>query len=144
MFEIHPQLLRDCQLLGRFKLCHLLLMQDSNYPWFILVPDRENVSEIFQLSELDQQILAKESALLAKLLSVQFSADKMNIAALGNVVSQLHIHHVVRYQNDAVWPHPVWGKVAAQSYSEVQLQELIGKIKPPLELAESFVFEPFL
>ena len=105
-------------------------MQDANYPWFILVPDRENVSEIYQLTAVDQQLLTRESAFLARVLSQKFHADKLNIAALGNIVPQLHIHHVVRYRYDVAWPAPVWGAAPVRPYDTWQLQDVIGKIKP--------------
>ena len=133
MARIHTQLLQDCLLLGGFELSHLLLMQDANYPWFILVPDREGVSEIFQLSNEDQIQLTKESAVLSRVLAEQFTADKLNIAALGNIVPQLHIHHVVRYRHDPAWPAPVWGKLPAQPFKDSHLQSVIAKIKPSLE-----------
>jgi diadenosine tetraphosphate (Ap4A) HIT family hydrolase len=117
MAELHPQFQRDCLLIGRFSLCRLLLMRDANYPWFILVPDREGISEIYQLSEADQVQLLRESSRLAAVLAVRFRADKLNIAALGNVVPQLHIHHVVRYRDDAAWPAPVWGRVPVRPYT---------------------------
>lgn len=128
MTILHPQLAADCLVLGRFELCHVLLMKDANYPWFILVPDREDISEIFQLSEIDRQRLMLESSVFGELLYREFEADKLNIAALGNVVPQLHIHHVVRYQSDAAWPAPVWGKVPAQTYSPEQLTEVSERI----------------
>ncbi len=84
-------------------------MCDANYPWFILVPNRDNISEIHQLSADDQSQLLKESSLLAESLLESFQGDKMNIAALGNIVPQLHIHYVVRYQNDPAWPAPIVG-----------------------------------
>lgn len=136
--DIHPQLQQDCLLLGRFELCHLLLMQDANYPWFILVPDREGVSEVYQMSAVDQQSLTRESALLARVLSQQFHADKVNIAALGNIVPQLHIHHVVRYRHDAAWPAPVWGAAPARPYDAQQLQDVIAKIRPFLQDSVNF------
>ena len=114
--------------LGRFELCHVLLMKDANYPWFILVPDREGISEIFQLSEVDRQRLMLESCVFGELLHREFGADKLNVAALGNMVPQLHIHHVVRYRADAAWPAPVWGKVPAQTYSPEQLVKVSEKI----------------
>ncbi len=120
-------------MLGRFELSHLLLMQDANYPWFILVPDRDGVSEIYQLSEEDQMQLMKESTLLSRVLKEQFGADKLNIAALGNIVPQLHVPHVVRYRNDPAWPAPVWGRLRARPYEDHHLQAVIGKIKPLLE-----------
>jgi diadenosine tetraphosphate (Ap4A) HIT family hydrolase len=129
MAEIHPQLLKDCLILGRFSLCYLLLMRDANYPWFILVPDREGISEIYQLSEADQQQLLSESSLLAEVLMQSFHGDKMNIAALGNIVPQCHIHHVVRYHNDATWPAPIWGTVPGKAYSDHELHSVVDKIK---------------
>jgi len=129
MAEIHPQLLQDCAVIGRFPLCHLLLMKDANYPWLILVPDRDNISEIFQLSPQDQQQLIRESSQLAEILAAKFQADKINIAALGNMVPQLHIHHVVRYRNDLAWPAPIWGAVPAKPYTESELSEQIRKVK---------------
>jgi len=129
MAEIHPQLLQDCVVIGRFPLCHLLLMKDANYPWLILVPDRDDISEIFQLPPEDQQQLMKESSQLAETLAAKFQADKINIAALGNMVPQLHIHHVVRYQDDAAWPAPIWGTVPVKPYTESELSEQTRKVK---------------
>ncbi len=128
MTELDPRLLNDCEVLGQFKLCHVLLMRDANYPWIVLVPDRENKTEIFDLSEEDQKQLNIESNILLAFLKKEFNADKMNVAALGNVVSQLHIHHVVRYQTDIAWPAPVWGAYPAKAYSESSLQERIASL----------------
>ena len=116
MFQLDPILNKDCLTLGHFELCQLLLMNDANYPWCILVPQRADISEIYQLSSADQQQLTVESSLLASTMDQLFQADKINIAALGNVVKQLHIHHVVRYQNDPCWPAPIWGKHPALPY----------------------------
>ena len=129
---IHPQLRNDCLIVGRFRLNHLLLMNDSSYPWFILVPDRENITEIHQLDMTDQQQLIAESSMLSKLLSERFKADKINIAALGNVVPQLHIHHIARYRTDAAWPAPIWGKHPPKPYAEPAAQEVIDRIRPGL------------
>jgi len=129
MFNLHPQLDEDCILIGQFKLCQLLLMNDANYPWFILVPARENISEIYQLSDEDQKQLLSESTYLSQKLMQAFNGDKMNIAALGNVVPQLHVHHVVRYKTDPSWPAPVWGKLAAIAYDELQLNEIMEKLQ---------------
>jgi diadenosine tetraphosphate (Ap4A) HIT family hydrolase len=107
-------------------------MKDSNYPWFILVPDREDITEIHQLNETDQQQLITESSVLSRIIDKQFNADKINIAALGNLVPQLHIHHIVRYKNDAAWPAPVWGKVPAKAYTEEETTQVITRLKPVL------------
>jgi diadenosine tetraphosphate (Ap4A) HIT family hydrolase len=132
MAALNPQLAQDTVELGRFPLCRVLLMRDANYPWTVLVPDRDGVSEIFQLPEADQQQLLKESSALAQVLNIEFNADKLNIAALGNVVPQLHVHHVVRYQNDPAWPAPVWGKVPAVPYSDAELEQQVEKITAAL------------
>ena len=116
MFQLHPQFEKDTISLGRFKLCRLLLMNDANYPWFILVPERENIREIHELDDTDRRQLGDESAQLARALMAVFKPDKLNIAALGNQVPQLHIHHIVRYTHDAAWPTPVWGKVPPRPY----------------------------
>jgi len=132
MAELHPQLQKDCLLVGRFTLCRLLLMRDANYPWFILVPDREDISEIFQLSGEDQVQLLRESSRLSAVLVERFHADKLNIAALGNVVPQLHVHHVVRYRDDPAWPAPVWGHVPARPYTPDELSDVLNTLQPGL------------
>ena len=128
MTDIHPQLLHDCRILGRFRLCTLLLMQDANYPWFILVPSRADIREIHELTEPDQQQLLNESVLLARGLTDLFVPDKLNVAALGNVVPQLHIHHIVRYQNDPAWPAPVWGRLPAKPYERRDLEKRVARV----------------
>ncbi|MDH3561658.1 MAG: HIT domain-containing protein, partial [Gammaproteobacteria bacterium] len=125
----HPQLKKDCLVIGRFPLCHLLLMQDANYPWFILVPDREAITEIHQLDANDREQLLRESCALASVLTERFKADKLNIATLGNVVPQLHVHHVVRYRDDPAWPAPVWGCVPPRPYSALALAEVFTKLR---------------
>jgi diadenosine tetraphosphate (Ap4A) HIT family hydrolase len=132
MADLHPQLQKDCLLVGRFPLCRLLLMHDANYPWFILVPDREGICEIFQLSEEDQIQLLRESSLLSAVLVERFHADKLNIAALGNVVPQLHLHHVVRYRDDPAWPAPVWGRVPARPYTPEGLSAVLAALRTGL------------
>lgn len=107
-------------------------MNDCNYPWFILVPDRTKLSEIHQLSTADQNQLIAESSKLSSMLKSGFNADKINIAALGNIVPQLHIHHIARYQTDAAWPAPVWGKVAAKPYTADKINQTIDIIRPYL------------
>lgn len=123
MFELHPRLAEDTLAVGDFPLCRLLLMNDASYPWFILVPRRAEIREIFELARHDQQQLLDESSQLSRVLNRVFYADKLNIAALGNMVPQLHIHHIVRYQSDRAWPNPVWGLFPAQPYPERVLQK---------------------
>lgn len=123
-FRLHPRLAQDTCPLGDFPLCRLLLMNDAGYPWFILVPRRVAIREIFEMTIPDQQQLLKESSQLSAVLNSLFRADKLNIAALGNVVPQLHLHHIVRYQVDQAWPDPVWGRFPARPYSTAERQEI--------------------
>lgn len=132
MFELHPQLAKNTVTLGRFGLCRLLLMNDSNYPWFILVPERENIREIHELNDGDRHQLWDESALLSRALISVFHPDKLNIAALGNQVPQLHVHHIVRYKNDPAWPAPVWGKIPVQLYYSAEIYKLKHALLPKL------------
>ena len=132
MFALHPQLKRDCALLGCFPLSQVLLMLDANYPWLILVPQRDGIQEIYQLTEADQQQLLKESAALSRVLVQIYSPDKLNIAALGNVVPQLHQHHIVRFRDDPAWPAPVWGKVPARPYANQALIEIVEILRQRL------------
>jgi len=131
-FTLHPRLEQDCITIGRFELCRLLMMNDSQYPWFILVPERANLQEIYQLSKADRELLTEESSYLAENLAELYKADKMNIAAIGNMVPQLHIHHVVRYRVDKAWPAPVWGKFAAEPYTDRQIADNLTRIKAQL------------
>lgn len=137
MFKLHAQLEKDCIELGQFELCTLLLMNDSSYPWFILVPERENISEIYELSDEDQLLLSKESNFLALILKNYFYADKINIAALGNVVPQLHIHHIARYHEDRSWPAPVWGKHEAVQYTEDELNKILDVVNKAISETEA-------
>ena len=133
-FQLHPRLNEDCIAVGRFALCQLLMMNDSQYPWFILVPEKADIKEIYQLSKPERHILAEESSYLAENLAALFKADKMNIAAIGNLVPQLHIHHIVRYQNDKAWPAPIWGKFAAVPYTQQQIIDNIAQVKERLKI----------
>jgi diadenosine tetraphosphate (Ap4A) HIT family hydrolase len=129
MFTLHNQLAKDCVPLGDFPLCRALLMNDAQYPWLILVPRREDVAELFQLSRFDQQLLLDEVGSVAAALAGHFSADKMNVAALGNVVPQLHLHIIARFREDPAWPRPVWGVLPAQSYVEDALRQRLQELE---------------
>ena len=133
-FHLHPRLKEDCIAIGRFDLCQLLMMNDSQYPWFILVPEKADLKEIYQLSKPDLHKLAEESSYLAENLASLYHADKMNVAAIGNLVPQLHIHHVVRYLVDIAWPAPVWGKFAAIPYTTQQITHNIAQVKEQLKM----------
>ncbi|MCK5888849.1 MAG: HIT domain-containing protein [Methylococcales bacterium] len=132
-FTLHPTLKKDCIELTRLELCRVLLMNDSQFPWLILVPEREDMTEIHQLSSHDQQQLMTESSYIAQQMQHLFKADKMNTAALGNVVSQLHIHHIARYKTDKAWPAPIWGKFNAIAYTADTLSAVQDKLKPIIQ-----------
>lgn len=128
MFKLDSRLERDTIALASLPLCELLLMNDANYPWIILVPRRICLRELVELSDTDQQQYLLESNAVAKLLQSQFDAYKLNIAALGNMVEQLHIHHIARFKEDVAWPKPVWGAVPAVAYGKDKLGEVIELI----------------
>jgi len=140
MFTLHPKLAADTLLLGDFPLSHCLLMNDMHYPWLILVPRRESLREIFELDIEDQQQLLRESSWISERLSTHFNADKINIGALGNMVVQLHLHHVARYENDAAWPGPVWGKHPAQAYTTDNLAMMQGRLREAFSDADEMQF----
>ena len=132
VFTLHQQLANDSIELAELPLCKLVLANDSAYPWFILVPKVADITEIYQLDWQQQQQLLNESSLLSELLMQVFAGDKMNVAALGNVVEQLHVHHVVRFKTDSQWPKPIWGQQATSPYSAEALAELKEKLLPQL------------
>lgn len=129
MFELNKKLQEDCFFVCDLKISKLLLMNDSNYPWLILVPRQNGLTELTDLSFEDQVEVLKEINLVAKILQEKFGADKLNIANLGNVVSQLHIHVIARLKNDAAFPKPVWGTLPAKPYEKDVAQELIDEIR---------------
>ena len=138
-FKIDSRLEQDSITVGDFELCRLLLMNDSQYPWFVLVPKRENISEIYHLSNSEQQSLWDESRVLSQLIMNIFNGGKLNTAAIGNIVNQLHLHHVVRYKSDPCWPKPIWGQLPMKPYNDNQIDKIITKLKPSLnETAFSF------
>ena len=115
-----------------WPLSQLRLINDSRFPWLVLVPRVSNIEEIFQLSDEDQQRLLQESSQLAKVLSTSFKADKLNVAALGNVVRQLHVHHIVRYVDDCCYPSPVWGSGEPVPYRELELRQRVDELRSAL------------
>lgn len=133
MFELHPQLKQDTVIVGQFDLSLVLLHKDANYPWCILVPKREKMNEIHHLSEADQIQLIKESSHLSEVMTSIFAPDTMNIAELGNMVPQLHIHHVARYETDVCWPAAVWGAEPAKAYAEGELEARLKRLQGALE-----------
>ncbi len=129
MFELNPVLAGDTLHVGDLPLCRVLLMNDSQYPWLILVPRRPGAVELTDLNDADYQQYCTESRHVARAMMRLYKGQKMNIAALGNVVSQLHIHHVVRFHDDATWPAPVWGKLPPVRYSKTTSQQQLAQLQ---------------
>lgn len=132
-FSLHERLAADCHLVGDLALSRVLLFDDRRYPWVILVPRRVAVREIYELDPADRLMLLDESCRLGESLMRHFAGDKLNVAALGNLVPQLHLHHVVRSHEDPAWPGPVWGHSAPSRYRAgeavehcLRLREMLG------------------
>jgi diadenosine tetraphosphate (Ap4A) HIT family hydrolase len=115
-FTLHPQLAADTVPVGDLALSSVLLMDDARFPWFILVPRRVNASEMTDLSEEDAATLMSEMRIATHVMQGLAKPDKINVAALGNIVPQLHVHVVGRFRSDPAWPGPVWGHGARTSY----------------------------
>ncbi len=133
-FKLHPQLKSDCTILGDLPLCRVLLAPDARFAWFILVPKRPDIRESYQLAASDQLTLMHESAGFGRAVMEAFDGDKLNIGALGNMVPQLHVHHIVRHQGDPAWPGAVWGHPGAKPYSDADIEIIkaqIAKMKLP-------------
>lgn len=139
MFTLDPRLAADTVEIARWSLCRVLLMNDRTYPWLILVPEREGISEVHELSPQDRRRLMDEAAQAAEMLQRFTNADKMNVAALGNMVRQLHMHVIARFTDDPAWPGPVWGVQPPEPYAEAELPHVVARlcdaILPP-ELAQ--------
>ena len=134
MFELDHRLREDTSVIGDLHLSRVLLHRDANYPWCILVPRRKGIREIFELKEIEQMTLLDESRALAAVMTALFQPDKLNIAALGNVVSQLHVHHIARFKDDPAWPAPVWGARAAKVYGPGKREARIEQLRLALKI----------
>lgn len=128
-FTLDQRLATDCVLVMDLPLSQLLLNRDANYPWFILVPKVPGATELIDLNGQQQQQLQKESNLICRFLKMEVGAEKLNVAALGNVVSQLHIHHIARFSHDPSWPAPIWNAVPASEYTATEIERLISAFK---------------
>jgi diadenosine tetraphosphate (Ap4A) HIT family hydrolase len=129
MFELDKKLQADTLFIHDFEVSRLLLMNDANYLWLILVPRKSDLAELIDLDFDEQTLVLKEINLVAKILQNEFGAYKLNIANLGNVVRQLHIHVIARFEDDPSFPKPVWGAVLTKHYEEKTAQNLIAKIQ---------------
>jgi diadenosine tetraphosphate (Ap4A) HIT family hydrolase len=132
MFKLDDRLQNDTHFVCDLSLCRVLLMNDSQFPWLILVPMKADMADIIDLSEEEQRMLLEESAHVSKAMKAQFSPYKLNVAAIGNVVRQLHVHHVARFEDDVAWPKPVWGNQPPLAYSEEKAQALLKQLRDAL------------
>ena len=134
-WSLHSQLERDSIAIGDLPLCRALLINDAHYPWMLLVPRRAGVSEIVELPESERGQLMAEIAQASHAMKAMTGCDKLNVAALGNVVPQLHVHVIARSRDDAAWPKPVWGAVPARAYEVTALQARLAELRRRLKLS---------
>ena len=133
MFTLHPRLKADTIEIARLRLSVVLIMNDSSFPWLLLVPMREGVSEIHDLSKEERAVLMEEVALASKVIQKLFNTDKINVGALGNIVLQLHVHVIGRFTSDRAWPGPVWGAGDSVPYTHAELDKTIALLREALK-----------
>ncbi len=133
MFQIDSRLAGDTLEVASLTLCQVLLLNDQRYDWLVLVPRRESVTEVLDLSPLDQAQLWREVTLVAGVLREAQPDCKLNIGALGNIVRQLHLHILLRREGDPAWPGPVWGHSPREPYSEEAGQAAVARWRAQLE-----------
>jgi diadenosine tetraphosphate (Ap4A) HIT family hydrolase len=132
-FEIHPQLLADCHLLGRLPGCHLLLHRNAALPWFILVPETER-TDVLDLPAAQRNFILAECAQVAEFIKRRWQLPKVNFGAIGNVVPQMHLHVIGRSPGDPCWPKPVWGNLAVnEAYPEQELGSIVQALRQSIE-----------
>jgi diadenosine tetraphosphate (Ap4A) HIT family hydrolase len=131
---LHPRLAADTSPIGDLPLSRLLLMNDANYPWLLLVPRCAGAEEIVDLDEVQRIGLVGEIAVVSAALKAITAADKLNIAAIGNIVSQLHVHVVARRRSDPAWPRPVWGALPPRPYHSQEREQLLAAIRRAVAL----------
>lgn len=133
-WSLHPQLEQDAGVVDDLPLSRLLLMNDANYPWLLLVPRRAGASEIVDLDDADQRQLMSEIAAASRALKALTGCDKLNVAALGNAVPQLHVHIIARRRDDPAWPRPVWGVRPALARDAGEAAQLAAALRRRIAL----------
>jgi diadenosine tetraphosphate (Ap4A) HIT family hydrolase len=128
-WSLHPQLAKDTIDIGDLPLSRVLVIKDANYPWLLLVPRREGAVEIIDLDEVAQAQLMTETTRVSRALKEITKCDKLNVAALGNVVPQLHVHIIARRTSDVAWPRPVWGVAPPVPHDAQEVQHFISAIR---------------
>lgn len=127
-FELDGRIARDSDLVTDLALCQLRIQNDSRWPWLVMVPERAGMTEIFELSPEEQALLSAEVNKVAAALKTVTGATKINVGALGNIVRQLHVHVIARFEGDPNWPGPIWGFGQAEPYGESQKQDFLNKL----------------
>lgn len=125
MFKLDPRIEKDSIFIKDLPLCQIRLQNDSRYPWLVLLPSKNDLTEVYELTEQDQALLIKESSLVSKALALTTNCKKVNVANLGNVVSQLHWHVVARFEQDLTWPGPIWGIGTSVPWDDQKRAEFI-------------------
>jgi diadenosine tetraphosphate (Ap4A) HIT family hydrolase len=131
-FELDGRIARDSDLIATLDLCQLRIQNDSRWPWLVMVPQRADMTEIFELSEADQALLSAEVNQVAAALKEITGATKINVGALGNIVRQLHVHVIARFEGDANWPGPIWGYGSAEPYDGDKRQAFVNTLMEKL------------
>lgn len=134
-WSLHPQLERDTASLGDLPLSRVLVINDANYPWVLLVPRRPAIVEIIDLSEVEQAQLMTEVTRVSRAVREVTKCDKLNVAALGNMVPQLHVHIIARFRSDPAWPKPVWGVAPPKDYNREDLHAFANPLKAKIWVA---------
>ena len=133
MEKVSKSFLKDSYLITELKLCTIRLIDNSKFPWIILIPKRKKITDIFQLKKKDQNLLMNEIVFTSKVMKKTFKAFNLNVEKIGNVVSQLHIHIIARSKKDSSWPLSVW-VVKKKNYSKIALEKTIFKIKKTFKI----------
>ncbi|WP_366553056.1 HIT family protein [Aquibaculum sediminis] len=133
-FELHPDLARDGVEVGHLRLSRLLLMKESRWPWLVLVPERAEMRDLHDLEPLDQYRVCDEITACSEVLKRLYAAQKINVAALGNMTPQLHIHVIARFSEDPAWPKPIWGALPMQPYPSAALEARVHELRQALNL----------
>ena len=132
MFALDPKLEADTIPVTELELSKVLLMTDANYPWVIVVPRVSGAADLIDLEHGDRTVLSAEIDRVSRALKSITGCDKLNVAALGNVVRQLHVHVIARFETDAAWPGPVWGKHPATAYEPGQAESFADRLAAAL------------
>ena len=127
-WQLHPQLANDTVPVVELPLCEVRLMDDANHPWLVLVPKVVDAVELIDLTPSQRTLLNAEIAIASRALKTLFKPDKLNVAALGNLVPQLHVHVIARFHDDIAWPRPVWGAADARPYEPEELIERVRSL----------------